>query len=490
MNRFDFTPRTVIRAFAVNRVKSGVKYNPCRLNLVLLSAVAVCALLLVPARAFPEDAWRKWNWGAAGSAKALYRPAHKIEFREKAIGFLGDKVAYVYHREEGNWTVLNFADKVDPSSILAEIGGEIRPRESHVVGSTRLLAAGPGTLDVSWSACSQPLDTLQLWTREQVGRVWFEHAKDRWGLTPSSLEEIAARIKVAEPYVGTRYHDGTSVWLPITFYAGEGYAGVGTIVQITQPSCQVRIHQPPEVAPYSIGPIVGAKGYLWLTTGQIGEGTVGPGIGLVRYDPNTSTAEPIEKNGLTASSDISALELEGETLWIAASEGIHALDVDTQSVESWRIIPEVVLNEPTPVLNLPGGEPRGSLLPGRYEVRWVGESFLEIVTSDCVEGFVEGSWYRTLLARKFNINPLRLISSSTRPAALSLFPSPVENPVRKRPHAWFLRVPAVARGKEKEGWQPVRVCAGWIQRSPKGIHLVVENTQSPRESKAARIRAR
>ena len=83
----------------------------------------------------------------------------------------------------------------------------------------------PGHLTLSWAGCAQKIFPMQLWTREQLGRVWLEDARRRWRPSPSSSEELAEKIGVSDPEVADSFEDEQNVWVAIRFYDGEGFGG-------------------------------------------------------------------------------------------------------------------------------------------------------------------------------------------------------------------------------------------------------------------------
>ncbi len=225
-----------------------------------------------------------------------------------------------------------------------------------------------------------------------------------------------------------------------------------------------------------------------MSTAQFGESGTGPGIGLVRYDVG-SGVEEVGKNVPLVGSFVTSLARKGRVLWVATAAGFNAFDLKNKTWRTWRISPQVSLAEFVQVWNVPGGEPRGRIPPGRYEVHWVGEGFLEVTTPDCIEGLIVDGSYETLERRRFNTSPpIALSSKTTRPGGARLFSAPVERPYQESPWAWFLRVPVALLGKSQAGWLRVQACAGWIKLPPERVYLVVEDNRSPKVKRATRFR--
>ncbi len=225
-----------------------------------------------------------------------------------------------------------------------------------------------------------------------------------------------------------------------------------------------------------------------MSTAQFGESGTGPGIGLVRYDVG-SGVEEVGKNVPLVGSFVTSLARKGRVLWVATAAGFNAFDLKNKTWRTWRISPQVSLAEFVQVWNVPGGEPRGRILPGRYEVHWVGEGFLEVTTPDCIEGLIVDGSYEMLERRRFNTSPpIALSSKTTRPGGARLFSAPVERPYQESPWAWFLRVPVALLGKSQAGWWRVQACAGWIKLPPERVYLVVEDNRSPKVKRATRFR--
>jgi len=439
--------------------------------------IALCFLMLAAVTGAAKEPWEQLYWGVDTSAKILFHPPQQIEFREGEVRFLADEFTYVYRQGDGHWTVTPARNQTQPIEGWGTPAGGPSVVET-AEGPLVIETPEPGALTLSWAACPRPLGRLQLWTREQLGRAWLKQAQRMWGPRPSSPEEVAKRITLSDVYVSDWFEDRLSLWLAIRFYMGEGSAGIGTLVEIRKPSCTVRIHQPPNLGLFSISHIVGVRDVLWLATEQFYESGTGPGVGLVRYSKSTGKAEPLGEADPTRGSYINALVRRGETLWVATVDGFCALSLPSNSWRAWRIVPRVKLTKPLPVLNLPGGRVRGRLPPGQYEVRWVGEGFVELLTPDCLRGLLDSSWYKTLEARNFNQGSMNIATSTKWGiGGLRVFSSPVPHPDTARPESWFLRVPAAATAKEQQKWQPVKVCAGWVELPSENVYLNVERVK-------------
>jgi len=439
--------------------------------------IAVCLLLLAAVTSAAKEPWEQLYWGVDTSAKILFHPPQQIEFREGEVRFLADEFNYVYRQADDRWTVTPARNEIQPIEGWGTPGG--RPQVVETAeGPLTIATPEPGALTLSWAACSGPLGRLQLWTREQLGRTWLKQAQRTWGPRPSSPEEVAKRITLSDVYVSEWFEDERGLWLTIRFYMGEGSAGVGTLVEVRKPSCTVRVHQPANLSLFSISHVVGVRDVLWLATEQFYESGTGPGIGLVRYSKSTGKAEPLARADPTRGSYITALVRRGETLWVATVDGFCALNLRSNSWRAWRIVPRVKLTKSLPLLNLPGGRVRGRLPPGQYEVRWVGEGFVELLTPDCFRGLFPSGWYDWRRAQNADQSSMALATGTKWGVTqLRLFSSPVTNPYEVRPDALFVRVPAAATAREQERWQPVKVCAGWVELPSENVYLNVERVK-------------
>ena len=302
------------------------------------------------------------DWGAAKSAEILFHPAHKIEFSNSEIRFIGRQLTYTCNPTLNRWGVTKSLNKTNHNEGWG-MQGESQPVPSKS-GPLEFKTPEPGVLELVWSHCSLKPARLTLWTREQLGRIWLQRFRQILGRPPATQKELAQQICVSDVYISDSYEDSQNLWLAIRFYAGEACAGIGTIVQIKKSTCRVQIHQPRNLSLVSVSHIVGAGGELWLGTEHFGEGSIGPGLGLVRYDPKTGTVKPLGKTDPTTGSYITAMARRGQTLWVATLDGFHALNLQTQQWLNWRIVPQVRLTRKLPVSNLPGGKPRGAIPPG------------------------------------------------------------------------------------------------------------------------------
>ncbi len=439
---------------------------------------AVCLIAVTAVVGTAQEPWEDTNWGAQASVKFLYNPAWQIEFERNEVRFLSRELTYVFLPSSSRWSIQLVSDERE------SFGGWVqRQGRSEYVWPMRtsqgLLEAiqqeskdGQGTLLLRWAGTSEVLARPVLWTREQLGRAWFEQAKKTHGRPPATTEALASELHVAEPRIADWDEDSQSIWLAIRFYAGEGSAGLGTVVEINKSSHEVRLHQPDELALVSISRLVVVGDGLWLATERFGEGGQGPGIGLVRYNVQTGAVDRVPE----ISSYITAMARTEEVIWIATVEGFHAFDLGSHAWQNWRTVPRLELAQSVPVMNLPGAGLRGQIPPARYEVRWVGEGFVEVLTPSCANGLIEASWFKHLVQRDF-FQSSEYVAASRKwgnPPSLSLFNSPVPNHFQARPSAWFLRVPAVATGEKLGDWEVVRACAGWVELPADRVHLSIE----------------
>ena len=439
--------------------------------------LAALVVLLFSTSGTPKEPWEDFDWGTADSTKLLFHPPRRIEIRDHEIRFYAREFTYLYREHIEQWTVTPAHNEIRPIEGWGTPGSEIRQVRT-TEGPLALEAPEPGTLSMRLSSCPQPLGPVTLWTRAQLGQVWFEHMAKHWGPPPASPEEGAKRATVSDVYVADWDEDARNIWLAIRFYAGEGSLGIGTLVQIRKQNCSVRLIQPAALAWHSISRVVKAGGDLWLATEDFGEGETGPGVGLARYDLRRGEVHLLREKHPVLGSHITDLAREGNSLWIATMDGFGVLDLGTQALESWRILPRIHLAEATSVSSLPGGPTRNKIGAGKYEVRWVGAGFAEILTPDCVEGFAESIWYDTLKERNFNASSMAIATSTQWGIlGLTLYGAAQESILRAHPTGWFLRVPAKPTGKRVGGWQPVSVCAGWVQLPANKIQITVSPDQ-------------
>jgi hypothetical protein len=402
------------------------------LSLRTVSLVA-CFVLLFSESGAPKEPWEDSDWGTMDSAKLLFHPPQRIEFRHGEVRFLAREFTYVYFPGSDRWTVTRTQNEMKP------IEGWGTPGNWHESISTSkgLLRFGPperGILEVNFDPCTQPIGRLELWTREQLSRAW----------------------------------------LTVRFYAGEGYVGMGTIVEINKSTCAARIIQPPQSALYSISQVVRACSSLWLATEDFGESGTGPGVGLARYDLQTGGVELLRTKHPSLGSHITDLAREGKSLWIATIDGFGVLDLGNQVLQSWRIAPIIDLTKPASVSSLPGGPTRNKIGAGHYEVRWVGQGLAEILTPDCAEGFEEVSTYKWHASRSFESSAMAVATGTQWGiSGLVLYPAPQGRRPEGRPTGWFLRALAEPIGKPENGWQHLTVCAGWVELSAGKIQMTI-----------------
>lgn len=445
-------------------------------------AALLVGLWVVPvANAQQSEPWEQYNWGAELSVKFLYQPARRVEVEGEEIRFLARDLTYVFHSGKNRWLVQSTPNETE------QFGGRIDRQGRYeflwvMATSEGVLEAiqqdakqNRGTLALRWGRNSRPFATPVLWTREQLGHLWFEAVQKTSGRPPQSPEELAEEICVSPPRVADWDEDDHSVWLAIRFYAGEGCAGRGTIVEIKKSSHDISVHQPEELALVSLSHLVVFHGDLWLATERFGEGGTGSGIGLVRYNPRTHQVNIVSPEDLVGSY-ITALGRRDRALWVVTDEGFTRFDLVSGRHLSWRIVPKLNLHERASVSDVPAETPRRELPSGQYEVRWIGEGYLEVITPTCTDGWITVSSFEHLVHWNFFQSPGHLAGAPKwgNPPALSLFSSPVPEPHRTRPSVWLLRVPATLLEDKRDGWRHVRACAGWIEVPAARVHLTVE----------------
>jgi hypothetical protein len=293
-----------------------------------------------------------------------------------------------------------------------------------------------------------------------------------------SADRLGELMGVSAPQVMAWDEDDSNLWLGIGFYAGEGYAGIGTVVELKKADCSVHIHQPPELGVASIMQLSRWKDSLWLATGDFGESGWGTGIGLVQYQTSSGRVKALPESSPLAGAFITAMAREDSTIWLATPGRFFTLDLDTHALSEWRIIHRIELKTTTAASSRPGGEVRRWLNPGDYEVRWVGPDFAEVLTPHCVEGF--GETHLVNSPRVPGSPDLMDVAAADKwgmPYSIRLYTSPPKAGPRPTAAAWFFRVPVEPLGLPEGNWQRARVCAGWVEARPEDVRLTVEEVR-------------
>lgn len=396
------------------------------------------------------------------SRDLLYHPARRIEATAGGVVLRAAQFTYNFDAAAGGWRVTrekNFeeedADR-DLTSFRTSAGVELRLEndaddEQGVLEIIRMGAEGP-----------EQFASLPLWTRERVARAWLLHLQKEYSAL--TFERVREDFEPAEPEVAAAVeHDG-KVWLAIRHYAGEGWLGIGTVVEIDVAAGAARLHQPDVLATSSVTHIAAAGGALWLGTHRQREGSVEPALGLVRFTPATGEVKSyLGDDSPQLGRVVTALAAEGNTLWVATDEGMCRVALPEETFACWRMVPAVELAAAAPVSNRPGGQPRGSLPAGRYEVRWANVGFLQVVTPDAIEGWLSIDDFEDYAEHRFDGDAFILANTASGGARVMR--------VLDRPGGDVLAAAQVYRTvlerigePTEEGDVRVRARTGWIAR--------------------------
>jgi len=439
----------------------------------LLPYIGVLCLIcfLSPASAFsqqepPADA-------AELSRNLLYHPAQRIEFAAGAAVLRAAEFTYRFDPATSQWTVTrehNF-DRTSTSRALKSWKDARRNVEYHFTGTSD---EKQGELEIERVGPdgSVPVAHLVLWTLDQVAAAWLPHLQREFrGLT---VEQVKKDFEPAEPEVAAVADDGTHLWLAIQHYSGEGWLGLGTLVQLDPATGEAVVRQPEELAISSITQIAVAGGTLWLGARHINEDSVEPTVTLTRFNPASGEVQIYEPGtNPIVGRIVTALAAAENFLWAATDAGICRVALPAEQWTCWRIVPTVRLVAPTVVSNRPGGAARGRLAAGSYEVRWATAAFLEVLTPDAVEGWLDPEDLDEYTQRSFEQDPYLLANVSSGGAT-------VMRPLIK-PGGDPLVAPQVFRvalerlgAPNEDGWQKVSARIGWIPRGSLAVAPVLQ----------------
>ena len=420
--------------------------------LCLLAFFSLPALLAAQER--PFDA-------AEISRGLLYHPVLRIEPSGEALLFRAARFTYRFNPAADTWEVTAEKNATEmPRSVLIH---------QHAATGTPYRFTGRSTDDegILEIRRGKEMDAeiivrLTLWERQRLAVIW----SDRWRRDhpDTNEEQLARELEIADPEVAAVADDGTHLWLAIRYYAGEGVLGIGTVVRFTPASGEAQVLQPMALATASVTRIAFAAGALWLGTEREGENHVEAASGLVRLDPATGeTRSSLNGSPKLPGMIITALHAAPGMLWVGTDDGICRITLPGERARCWKIAPTVRLTGPVPVSNRPGGEPRGRLPAGSYEIRWANAAWLEAVTPDAVEGWVESDDFEDYRRRDFDVSPYELANSSGGGAGIMrLLKEPEADPLTAT-QAYRARLEPIGP-PNPEGWQRVRCHIGWIAR--------------------------
>jgi len=430
---------------------------PLRLALLAVGLLTVPSVLFAQADTPPD---------AAGiSLSLLYHPAERIEVSSSRITFRAQQFTYTFNPATSQWAIAREKHDVEPRGVTrylhAASGTEFRFRGSSTDDA--------GILEIYRGAEEDPLAKLELWNRGRLAAVWLGPLqRDNPRM---SLDQLRQELEPSEPEVGAVADDGADLWLAIRYYAGEGVHGIGTLVRLDPGFGETRAFQPAELATASISTMVATPGSLWLGTHDEGEGAILPAVGLARFNP--ASGEVKSYLGKIAGQMVTALLAQPDALWIGTDAGICRIALPDESTQCWRIVPRVTLAAETAVSDHPGSKPRGKLPAGAYEVRWANAGFLEVVTPDAMEGWIETDDLAEYVKHDFDQRPYELANTYGGGAGvMRLLDEPDSDPMEA---AQVYRAALETIGAPNaQGWQRVRARVGWIARGKLEVAPVLE----------------
>ena len=407
------------------------------------------------------------------SRDLLYQPAYRIETGAAGVVFRGERFTYRFDAANSQWTVSqekNFTARQLPRAVRSyrhEASGTNYRFVAAESSDECILEIRPFT-----DAEGEPLARLRLWTREQLVAAWIaEQRAESPRLTESRLREA---LDAAEPEVAAVVEEGGYLWLAIRFYAGEGFLGLGTIVRFDPKTNEARTFRSAELETSSVTHLVAAAGKLWLGTMHEGEGFVGPAAGVVRFDPATEEFRAYRPgHSALMGSVVTALSAERDVLWVATDAGMCRVALTTEEWQCWRVVPVVQLAPPMPVSNRPGGAPRGQLPAGTYEVRWANAGYVELVTPDAMEGWMQSDDFEDYTRRQFDARAYEL--ANTYGGGASVMRLLEESETDPLSAAQVFRAPLERVSEPNdEGWLRVRARVGWIRRENLDVTMQIQ----------------
>lgn len=427
-----------------------------RLSSLLRLLFLLCLPLFLDAQDRPADA-------SEISRDLLYHPAQRIEAVEGKLLFRAVQFTYQFDLTTEQWAVRREKNSVAGERAVTSYRRASGDAQFRFAGSSTddegILEIRRGTL-----ADSEPVARLELWTRGQLAAAWI--AAWRQENPRTSEAELARELEPADPEVAAVADDGTHLWLAIRFYAGESVLGMGTLVRLNPETGETKVFQPAPLATSSLTHIVAAGGALWLGTLHDGEGSIEPTLGLVRFDPATGEVRAALKGGgaRLPGNIVTALFAGTDLLWAATDLGICRIEVASENFRCWPVVPMVRVAKPAEVSDRPGGPPRGRLPAGSYEVRWANAGFMEVVTPDAMEGWMETDDLAEFTRRKFDTEPYELANTAMGGAGvMRLLDEPESDPLSAG-QVFRARLEK-AGDANAQGWQRVRARVGWIPRA-------------------------
>ncbi|MCL6481681.1 MAG: hypothetical protein K6U02_08140 [Firmicutes bacterium] len=428
--------------------------------MILVAGMAESAGVGLPVRAIGQ----RIRDSAEISAQWLYHPAREIEFREAEVLFRAERFTYRWDRSSQQWEVLaeDNSERLPADLAIEEYESERQAALFQFFGETDEERAA---LEVHRSLAQggfEVLARLRLWDRSRLAEAWLEYFReDAPDLTP---DQLAEDLVVARPEVAAVFEDGPNLWLGIRYDTSQGALGLGTVVHLDTATGQVTLFQPEALWTSSVTHLARFDGRLWLGARRFGEGEIEPTVGLAELDPQSGRLVS-HRSGSSPGvlgQVVTAMAAEDGALWVGTDEGICRLGKG-KAVVCWRIVPTVTLESAVAASHFPRGPAVRQLAPGQYEVRWVTEDFLEVLTPDAVEGWARTDEVAEFERRKFYVAAFELANTGAGGAGiLHLLPTLAASPLES---IQVVRVPVERVGPpESDGWQRCRAQVGWIPR--------------------------
>jgi hypothetical protein len=274
------------------------------------------------------------------------------------------------------------------------------------------------TLSLSKGGETADLASAVLWTREQLTSTWLPFLQGRRkALTAAKLRED---LEISDPFIYDIRVQGDSVWVSLGHSTGESELGIGSVVRFDLAGKRAKVYQPKELGTCEVTQVaIAADSSVWLASRQQYEGTILPCAGLLRLDAATGQAQTLaapstQLAGTSATGNVPVMITAlaaADRLWVASDAGICS----SAAGENWdckRVAPSVSLKSDTPISNLPGDKPSGTLKPGDYEVRWANTGFLEVVTKDSFDAWIAVDDFQEAAAHNFDVEPYKLLNIS------------------------------------------------------------------------------
>ncbi len=403
------------------------------------------------------------------SAQLLYHPVREIEFQD-AVLFRAERFTYRWDRQSQQWQVQaeDNSDRLPADSAIEEYESERLEALFQFFGETDEERA---VLEIHRSLAQggfEVLARLALWDRSRLAAAWLTYFRE--DAPDLSLAQLAEDLVVARPEVAAVLEDRSNLWLGIRYDTGQGALGLGTVVRVDTATGKAEVFQPEALLTSSVTHLAHFDGRLWLGARRFGEEELEPTVGLAELDPRSGRLRSHRSGSGSGflGHVVTAMAVENGALWVGTDEGICVLNRG-RAWSCWRVVPTVTLESTVAASNFPRGPAERPLAPGRYEVRWATEDFLEVVTPDAVEGWARADEVAEFERRNFYGAAFELANTSAGGAGvLHLLPTLAASPLES---TQVVRIPVERIGPpDSDGWQRCRARVGWI--SGRGMAVV------------------